>query len=365
MPSTIRFLHRYLRPTGARTTEGEEHYGAGSRRLRATVIRPAGRRRPLPGWVVLHGLTRSGRSHPSLLRFVRAVAEAGNVVLVPEIPEWRDLRVAPDVTVPTIREAVRALQAHDDVQHEHVGLFGFSFGATQAMVAATEPETAGLLSGIAAWGGYCDLRRLFRFGLTGLHELDGVTWHTAPDPYGCWIVAANYLPLIDGRAGSAAAAVALHELAIEAGEKRVHAWDPIYDASKRRLSTSLAPEAREMFELIAPESRLAGRSRPGVFELADDIATAALRVHPQLDPRPYLENVRVPVLLAHGRDDRLIPFTESIRLSRALPADRVDSLTITGLFQHSGGAQGGLGTLGQIREGARFVMLQRRVLRLV
>jgi hypothetical protein len=35
-------------------------------------------------------------------------------------------------------------------------MFGFSFGATQALIAASQPETAALLAGIASWGGYCD-----------------------------------------------------------------------------------------------------------------------------------------------------------------------------------------------------------------
>ncbi|HEX6308230.1 MAG TPA: hypothetical protein VFZ69_08590 [Longimicrobiales bacterium] len=361
----MRFLRQYLRPSGDPAIETETIYSRDGEELPATVFRPAGRARALPGWVVLHGLTRPGRAHPSLQRFARAVASAGNVVLVPEIPEWRDLRVAPAITIPTIRQAVRALQQRDDVRHEHAGLFGFSFGATQALIAAADDETARLLAGVASWGGYSDLHRLFRFGLTGLHDLDGVTYSADPDPYGCWIMAGNYLPRTPGYETAGAVAAALHDLALEAGELRLFAWDPFFDASKRRLRAALDPGDRELFDMIAPETTTPRRDHGPVLELARRLADTALRIDPLLDPAPFLPAVRVPVLFAHGRDDRLIPFTETIRLSRAVPADRIRSTTITALFQHSGGTQTGLGPIGLAREAARFGLLLRRVLGLV
>ena len=365
MPSTLRFLKQYLRPTDTATLAVETIYTRGSEVLPATVYRPARGPRTLPGWVVLHGLTRPGRAHPGLQRFARAVASAGNVVLVPEIPEWRDLRVAPAVTIDTIRQAVRALQERSDVRHEHVGLFGFSFGATQALIASADEQTSKLLAGVAAWGGYSDLRRLFRFGLTGEHELDGVTYRSDPDPYGCWIMAGNYLERVPGYEGAGVVAAALHDLAIEAGEKGLYAWDPAFDPSKRALRDRLDAGSRELFDLIAPETTAPRRDHERVLQLAEALAATALAADPLLDPQPFLADVRVPILFSHGRDDRLIPFTETIRLSRAVPQHRVRSTVITSLFQHSGGTQSGLGPLGVAREGARFALLLRRVLSLV
>jgi pimeloyl-ACP methyl ester carboxylesterase len=365
MPSTRRFLRQYLRPVAGATTEAEIYYARGAERLPATLYRPANNLRRLPGWVVLHGLTRTGRAHTSLVRFARAVASAGNVVLVPEIPEWRDLRVEPALTIDTIRAAVAALQQREDVRHEHVGLFGFSFGASQALVAATEPDVAGMLAGVAAWGGYCDLRRTFRFGLTGLHEIDGVTYQTEPDPYGAWIMAGNYLTRVPGHADAGPVARAVHALAIEAGERGTYAWDPIYDESKRRLRTQLPPRQHALFDMLAPLTTDPRAGDERVLELAGQLASAALDVEPLLDPRPHLPHVRVPVLIAHGRDDRLIPFSESIRLSRELPRHVLRRMTITALFQHSGGTQSGLGPAGLAREGTRFMLLLRGVLGLV
>jgi fermentation-respiration switch protein FrsA (DUF1100 family) len=117
--------------------------------------------------------------------------------------------------------------------------------------------------------------------------------------------------------------------------------------------------------MIAPLTGNRVVTTSAILDLADRLATTALQRDPLLDPRSHLDAVRLPVLVAHGRDDRLIPFSESLRLAEALPAATVRRLTITALFQHSGGTQSGLGPFGLARESARFMLLLRSVLRLV
>jgi len=68
------------------------------------------------------------------------------------------------------------------------------------------------------------------------------------------------------------------------------------------------------------------------------------------------------VLLAHGRDDRLVPYTESVRLERGLPKSMVAASSITSLFSHSGGTDHSLGVMGRSREAARFVAMLNRIL---
>jgi dienelactone hydrolase len=365
MLSTSRFLRQYLRPDPHAVHAQETHYERDAVRLPARVYRPAEDRSALPAWVVLHGITRTGREHAGLDRFARAFAAAGNLVFVPDVPEWRALQVAPAVTRETIRCAVRAVQSRSDVRHGHVGLLAFSFGATQAVAAGADPEIAGLLHGIVGWGGYYDLRRAFHFGFTGEYELDGVASYMDPDPYGAWILAGNYLTRVPGHARDEPAAHALQALAIEAGERGFYAWDPVYDDTKRRLRATLASQQRELFDYLAP---LTDRPRPDPSfgaALAAAIAEAALAADPLLDPRPSLPQLRVPVLLAHGRDDRLIPYTETIRMARAVPADRLRACTVTALFAHSGGRLGGLPLTGYARETVRFLALMHRILHLV
>ncbi|HEX7089836.1 MAG TPA: hypothetical protein VF192_06850 [Longimicrobiales bacterium] len=365
MASTIRFLRQYLRPRPGAVQEIEITYRRGEQELPATLYRPARGREPLPAWIVLHGLAYRGRQHPSLERLARAVAASGALVLVPDIPEWRRLRVAPALTAETIRAATHVLRARPDAAEGRTGVLGFSFGATQALVAAADPGLEGAVRGVAAWGGYYDLFNLFRFGIAGEYEIDGVVRHREPDPYGRWIMGANYLTRVPGFGGYGALAHALEELAREAGRRGVSAWDPAYDPLKTRLRAGLPAPQREIFDLFAAPAGCPVPSPDRARELAHELAAAALRADPLLDPAPFLPRAPHRTLLAHGKEDRLVPYTETLRLARAIPAHRCVACTITALFAHSAGAERGLGPHGRAREAARFIGLLRRIVGLI
>ena len=87
----------------------------GDRSVPASLYRPTGADGPLPGWVVLHGITRPGRMHPVLQRMVRALARSGATVLVPEVPEWRELHLAPEQAQDTASAGIRTLVRHAGV----------------------------------------------------------------------------------------------------------------------------------------------------------------------------------------------------------------------------------------------------------
>lgn len=358
-----RYLREYVKPGSFPVEAIEAQYQRGDESLACTIYRLP-ERKPRPGWVLLHGLTAVGRRHPSMERFSRALAASGAVVLSPDIPEWRDLHVAPALTLPTIREAVRELAHRPDADPARIGLIGFSFGATQALTAVVDPSLDGICRGVAAWGGYRDLHRTFRFLITGEHELDGSTHYEEPDPYGGWVMAGNYLTQVPEFADCGDVAGALHDLAREAGQRRIYAWDPVYDPSKRRLRELLPPEHRALFDLFAPPT---GERRTGTDwarEVATRIADAALRVDPLLDPGPFLPALRVRTVLAHGRTDRLVPFTETIRLAREIPGPLLAGATITSLLAHSGRTQQGLG-FRLPSEAVRFIKMLDGIVRFV
>lgn len=359
--ATLRAL-RYLRSWQAgvhSADESEVHLDRGEDRVPATLFLPRGQRSGLPGWVVLHGITRPGRAHPGLLRFARALSHSGAAVLIPEVPEWRELRLSPDRALPTIRAAILALDARSETAPGRVGVVGFSFGAPQALVAAGDPAVRGHLAAAVAFGGYCDLPRTLDFLFTGRVEGYGVQEYIRPDPYGRWVVGANYLTAVPGMEDTADVAGALHTLAAAAGERRIESWDPEYDPFKASLRATLSPAHRELFDLFAPPSHREP-DPDAVRELVESLARVAAERDPLLDPRPHLGRVEVAVHLVHGRQDHLIPFTETLRLRDALPPGRVRT-TITRLFRHSDDA--GLGSLlGTAREGLRFLGALRRIL---
>lgn len=340
--SALRFARSFM--TGwAPVVEREIHIERDRRRLPASLLLPragarrarAGLRRPIPVWVVLHGITRSGRDHPYLARFARAVASTGQAALVPEIPEWRDIRLSTEATTATIAASLRALEGRPELEGRKVGLVGFSFGAPQAIIAAANPALDGRVACVVAFGGYCSVEESSRFQFTGVHALDGREESLAPDPYARWVVGANYLAHIPDQRDAAGAAEALRALAAHAGDSNLLATDPGMEPERRRLAAGLEPPERSLFETLAPPAGT----------LPDPVAGARLAAGlggvmagiPELNPVPYLASVNVPVRLLHGTADQLFPYTQTIKLGRAFPAGADVTTTVTGLFAHASG----------------------------
>lgn len=322
----------------------------GSDRAPATLYLPSGRSRGLPGWVVLHGITVPGRKHEALVRFARALAGSGAAVLTPEIPEWADLRLEPERSVATIQAAALTLSAREETAPDRLGLMGFSFGAPQALIASADPRLEGRLRLIVGFGGYCDLRRLLRFMFTGEHEWDGEEHYIRPDPYGRWIVGANYLNRVPRFTGFGATSRALRHLALEAGQRRLASWDPLYDGVKHELRAGLPPDERRVFDVFAPPAD----SRPDrerAYEMVDQLLDAMHGASALLEPAGFLEDIDTPVRLLHGVGDHLIPYTESLRLARAFGPRAGVSVALTGLFGHSS-AQDGHGLWTRARHAA-------------
>lgn len=371
VPATL-FLPAALRPRPPRQrdiAEHAEHAGAGHAEAEHAEaesdppLPPRTATESLPGWVVLHGITRPGRRHPTLLRFARSLASTGSAVLIPEIPEWRALELAPEAAVPTIKAAVLALDARAETAPGRTGVIGFSFGAPQALIAAADPALKGHLAGVVGFGGYADLERTFRFQFTGEHDWEGKAQRVRPDPYGRWVVGANYLTRVPGMEHAEDVATALRRLASAAGEKQIPSWDPIHEPVKQAVRQDVAAERRWIFDLFAPPAD--GEpdpepSRPLVRAMAKDV----LENVPLIDPRPFLDRIDVPVRLLHGRDDHLIPYSETLRLRQAFPSDADVEVWITGLFSHSQGARPG-SRWSSAREGLHFMRALRGIFALL
>lgn len=114
--------------------------------------------RASPGIVILLGAVLEGRRYPPLVGLAEAVARAGYAVLVPELGRLREL-VLDRAAVADAEAAVRLLRAQPEVRPGPVGLYGFSVGASVALLAAAE-DRDGAIAFVAGLGAYLSLPEL-------------------------------------------------------------------------------------------------------------------------------------------------------------------------------------------------------------
>ena len=293
---------------------------------------------------MLHGMTRPGPAHPELQRFARALASTGASVLLPEIREWMELEFAPERAQEVIRASVDWLETSSEIAPSGVMLVGFSFGAPQALLAAADERLMGKIQGLVWWGGYADIERTFRFSFTGVHEWEGDTYRQTPNPYARWVIGKNCIPLSPTMADHGEVAGALHRLACEAGENRVPVWGPAGDHLRSELRSALPSGDRPLFDVFAPPSSQEPDAS-AAQSIVDELVPAIRRALPLIEPLPLIRRLPVATRLLHSRSDQLIPFTETLRLARALEGLEGKSpglcTHLTGLFGHSGDAVAG------------------------
>lgn len=149
------------------------------------------------------------------------------------------------------------------------------------------------------------------------------------------VVASNYLTQVPGYEDAGDVADAVRQLATEASSRRVSAWERYHDPMITALRDTVAPKRRRLFDILATPTTDPRPDRQESAEFAKALADTCREVEPELDPLGRLARVRVPTQVIHGRGDRLIPFTEAMRLMDRLPTTHRRGATVTGLFNHS------------------------------
>jgi len=270
------------------------------------TYRPVGRNgtpSDAPGIVLVHGVHHLGIEEPRLVRFARSLADAGMVVLTPEIAELSDYQVAPG-SIETAGRAVGLLRKR--LGASKVGLMGMSFGGGVALLTAADPRFRDVISVVVAVGAHSDLKTVSTF--------------FAEDPkaheYGPTVLvyghADAFFPAEDVPIAREALRLWLHEARDDA----------------RRAARELSPTSREKVERLFAAD---------VKSLRADLTAAIGRLGPSMaavSPHGRLEGVRADVYLLHGEADNVIPASQTLALAEDVPAERRRGVLVTPALQH-------------------------------
>jgi hypothetical protein len=258
--------------------------------------------------VLVPGAARLGKDDPRLVAFASTVARARFAVLVPEIANLRTQRLSSEDARP-VEAAIRYLAGClEPRQAPSIGLAAISYAAGPALLAALAPTTADRIGFAFVIGGYYDVEAVLTFFTTGYFRdgPDGVWRHREPNAYGKWMfVRANA-----ARLASPADRAALDEIA-------TRKLDDL-GAGITDLRARLGPEGRAVMTLL--DNRDPERV-PALMAALPAPIRADLRA---LDlERLDFSGLPFDLILVHGRDDPIIPSTESEALAAAAPADKV------------------------------------------
>lgn len=268
------------------------------------------------GIVLVPGVVPEGKDDSRIVALASTLARLRFAVLVPDLRGVRQYRVrAGDVG--EVADAFRYLVSRPElVPQGRAGIAGFSYGAGPVLLAALEPDIRQQVHFLVAVGGYYDLRNIVTYFTTGYYRSQpGGDWqYLPPDPYIKWVFTLSNADLVEREEDR-------KSLREYARASLGHSGPVVPD-----LSGQLAADAQALYALLInkdPERvpELIARLPPGILEELQGLNPAATE----------LSKLQAEVILLHGRSDSMIPYTESIALYRALPADQAQLFLVDGL----------------------------------
>ncbi|HJQ55981.1 MAG TPA: hypothetical protein VJ890_03690, partial [Vineibacter sp.] len=238
---------------------------------------------------------------PRLMALARSLARAGFVVAVPELPAVRRLALS-RADADGLADALRALRRTQPGLK--LGIAGISYAVGPAVIATLEPDLNGKVDFVVGVGGYHNSDEVIRFVTTGAWRRigDGRLHRAVPNRYGRWaFLLANAERLPDPVDAERLRQAARRKLA-----------DPAADTAD--LRAEMGADARATLDLMEngdPErvpALLAALPAP----IREGIDALNLALYD-------LRSLKARLILIHGRDDTMIPYSESEALAAAAP----------------------------------------------
>ncbi len=269
---------------------------------------------PLAGIVLVPGVAEQGKDDPRLVAFATTLARARFLVLVPDIPGLRALRVQAEDAQGVADAFLYLLSRPEFPIGGHAGIGAFSYAVGPAVLAALDPSIRERVDFVLGVGGYYDLHRVVTFFTTGYFQKEGQWHYLEPNRYGKWVfVLSNIDRLPDVRDRRTLRTMA---------ERRLDNVGAGVDDLRQRLT----PAGLSLLDLL--ENRDPVRA-PGL------LAGLPAEIRVELDAlnlaNKDLSRLRARLILFHGTDDAIIPYTESMALAAAVPSGQPELFLIDGL----------------------------------
>jgi len=272
---------------------------------------------PEAGVVLVPGAVPEGKDHESLVELARALARVRFAVLTPELSGYRELEIRPD-QIREVADAFRYLVEHEELAPAgRAGIGAFSFAVGPAVLAALEQDIRDRVRFVFGVGAYHDLRNAIRFFTTGYFEEDGELRSAEFSEYGRLVFAKSAQDQLREPTDRTSL-----EAMVETKMK-----NPASDVSA--LAGALGPEGQSVYRLLTnadPERTAA---------LISDLPEETVAMIDALTlANKDLHALRARLILVHGKNDELIPYTESIALAGAAAPSRSRVIVVNNALGH-------------------------------
>ncbi len=264
--------------------------------------------------VLIPGVAAQGKEDLRLVAFATTLARSRFMVLVPEISNLRELKIRAEDSR-TIIDAFTYLISRPDIPVQgQAGIGAFSYAVGPAVLAALDPEVREKIDFILSVGGYYDVEQVITFFTTGYFKNENGWQYIKPNEYGKWVFVLSNIERLSRKTDK--------EIFYAIAQRKMD--NP--NASIEDLTDNLSVEASSILALLK------NQNYSETLTLITGIPNAIRADLNALNlSNKNLSQLNAKLILLHGIDDDIIPYTESILLSRAVAEGQSELFIVDGL----------------------------------
>ena len=269
---------------------------------------------PLASIVLIPGVAEQGKDDSRLVAFATTLARSRFLVLVPDMPNLRELKIRAEDSR-TIIDAFTYLNSRPEFPAQgQAGIGAFSYAVGPAVLAALHPEIREKVNFILSIGGYYDVEHVITFFTTGYFQNDNGWQYLEPNEYGKWVFVFSNVERLSNPAD--------REIFFKIAKRKLNKPNSSIDD----LDKNLTDEANSILTLLQNQNHKHTSSL--ITEMPSAIRDDLVELNLS---NKNLTKLKARLILLHGTDDDIIPYTESIALSRAVKEGQSELFLIDGL----------------------------------
>ena len=264
--------------------------------------------------IIFPGASPYAEKHPGMIMLANALRNAGYHVFLPRIPNLKKLKLVKD-NVEWFIHCYLELLKHSFVDSKNIMVVGMSYGGANLLKSCLDNRIKkNPPKSILSYGTYFSIDTALNFFLTGKINYKNKTFNINPHEWGMIVMFYNFLSTID-TSYDQATITKLLKYRIE---------DKFDDVDK--IKSNLTSKDLNFVNKI-----LSGKITPELKLLIDQMLEKNKELLEYLSPNFWAENIEYKTFIIHGANDSMVPFTESIFLSKSIPNSK---LLISFLYEH-------------------------------
>jgi len=295
------------------TAENQFYKGLNGSDVPMNVFSPKGKQKNII-FIIFPGASPKGENHEGMVTLGSILACIGYKCLIPRIPPLKDLDLL-DNNSDWFSHAYKEITNRKDISDYKIAVIGMSFGGAILV----KSLASGMCNGKKAksallYGAPYDNKTFINFLLTGEISIDGEIQKVKQHEWGIIVILHNFLNKIN---------LGYDTSLMEKILKNKIAENESYVSENIK---KLNPEQKEIIE-----SAFNGIASKSIKKICTQIKNECNDLIDQISPKYFCKNVKEHTFIAHGANDTMVPYTESLLLSKNMTNNE---LFISYLYEH-------------------------------